>query len=196
MVFDLDDFGMDFVISDMTQSKDCRDALEVLKQSNPKLKVTLFTIPFYVTDEIKDWLLINSNWVQLAWHGFYHESNYECEKMTYAEFDKLMTDFKHLGPFFVRGFKAPGWQISDDIYRWLLDNDFWVADQSYNNHRRPGGLPAYVNHDGVFKVGDKEIEAWHGHTWNCVGNGIYETLDELLIKFKDVKEFKLITEVL
>lgn len=188
MIFDSDDFGANHVISDMCQSHDCRDMLMLFKEANPKFKATLFAIPGEMTPELLRWAGFNSTWIELAVHGLYHESNYECEEMSYREFDGLMRHSsltRIIDTGFVRGFKAPGWQISTDIYRWLSDRNYWVADQDYNDNRRPEALP-------VYKVGDNSI---HTHTWDCVGNGVYELRDQILEQIEDIKEFKFISEV-
>jgi hypothetical protein len=185
MIFDSDDFGCSRVISDMCQSHDCRDILDKLHLANLNFKATLFTIPGEMTPELYNWVSANSSWVQIAWHGFFHTSNYECETMTYKEFDDLMNSFSNVGFSYVRGFKAPGWQISNDIYEWLYDHDFWVADQPANKERRPKGLR-------VYEVGENSV---HTHTWDCVGNGVYELFPELLEKVKTHKEWKFISEV-
>lgn len=196
MVLEFDDFGASHVISDMCQAHDCRDVLDQLHYLNPKFKVTLFTIPGEMTQELLNWCDANRRWVELAVHGFYHSSNYECEKITYDEFDSLMVDFQQMiDTYFVHGFRAPGWQISDQALEWLYDHNWWVADQGYNDKRRPEGLAAYVNYDGVFKVDGKEVPAHHGHTWNCVGNGIYETFDYLQELVKSTSDFKFVSEV-
>lgn len=186
IVFDSDDFGANHVISDMCQSHDCRDVLDKLHILNPAFKATLFAIPFEMTFEMLNWCAANDSWVELAWHGFYHSSNYECEKMSYEEFDHIMAEFKNLGTHFVKGFKAPGWQISNDIYEWLYDNGWWVADQAYNDERRPKNLP-------VYKLGEGSI---HTHTWNCVGNGVYELYDQLVEQIKGETDFRFVSEVI
>lgn len=197
MIVDFDDFGVNRVISDQTQSHDCHDKLDQLHYANPGFKVTLFAIPAEMTYGLAEWCKTNSEWVQLSVHGIFHTTNYECERMTYEEFDEHI---KKLQPmidnYFVKGFKAPGWQISDDIYRWLVDHDYWVADQGYNDGRRPEGLKAYVNYDGVFKANGKEVEAYHGHCWDTVGNGIYEDYQRIEGLVKNATEFKFISEVL
>ena len=97
-----------------------------------------------------------------------------------------MRGFEQLwGQFFVKGFKAPGWQISNDIYEWLHDNDYWVADQENNDDRRPSELK-------VYKVGENSI---HTHTWDCVGNGVYELSEDIFKRIKGVKEFRFVSEV-
>lgn len=184
MVFEWDDFGADHIISNMCRTRDCRTELDKLHILNPRFKATLFTVPGEMTPELYNWCAANSSWIELAWHGFYHTSNYECEKMSYQEFDDLMNSFTPVGFAYTNGFRAPGWQISDQIYEWLYDHDFWVADQDYNDQRRPEKLK-------VYKVDDN----WHGHTWNCVGNGIEETLEQLKELVKNTADFKFASEV-
>lgn len=206
MIFDADDFGANHVISDQCQSHDCRDILDKLHYANPNFKATMFTIPGELTKELADWCKTNESWVELALHGFFHRDNWECSKMTYEEFNNLINEFQPMiDTYFVRGFKAPGWQISDDIYKWLLDNGWWVADQSYNNDRRPMDLSAYINNNGEFFAwprgfGDGDFwisqDGVHTHTWDCVGNGVYELYNDLESKIKTATDFKFISEVL
>lgn len=202
--FDADDFGCNHEISDICQSHDCRDVLLEFKKANPAFKATLFAIPGEMTPELVAWSINNRDWIELAWHGFFHSSNYECEKMTYGDFVNDMTIMqKMFHGVFVNGFKAPGWQISDACYRWLKDNGWWVADKSYNDARRPEGLRAYVNREGNdFFVtrgkGDVEFDGQgsHHHCWNCVGNGVYEQFDHIINLIKDETEFKFVSEVI
>lgn len=190
IVFDSDDFGANHVISDMCQSHDCRDVLDRLHIINPAFKATLFAIPGEMTWELIEWCAANSSWIELAYHGIFHSSNYECEKMKYEEFSKYMSIFDiAYGTCFAGGFKAPGWQISDACFEWLYDHGWWVADQPYNNERRPKGLPVYI-------IGENpEITSIHTHTWNCVGNGVYELEPQLIEEIKDETEFRFVSEV-
>ena len=186
----------------MCQSHDCRERLDQLHYANPDFKVTLFAIPGEMTQEILNWCRANRSWVELAVHGFYHTSNYECDNITYEEFnDKMLELGDIIDIYFVKGFKAPGWQISEGAYSWLKDNGWWIADQSYNNDRRPKEIPAYVNNGGEFyvQIDDSTLEtvaAWHGHTWDCVGNGIYETFDRVKSAVEGANEFKFVSEIL
>lgn len=188
IVFDSDDFGCNHVISDMCQSHDCRDALLHFKEVNPLFRATLFAIPGEMTKELLLWSKENEDWIELAFHGMFHTSNYECDKLTFDEFDRLWTnnDFDYImGEYFVQGFKAPGWQISDGVYRWLDTHGFWVADQPYNDNRRPQTLPVYhINENSI-----------HTHTWDCVGNGVYELNDEIEARIKDETDFRFVSEM-
>lgn len=184
--FDSDDFGCSHVISDQCQSHDCRDMLQSFKNHNKYFKATLFAIPGEMTAELTAWCQLNRDWIELAVHGFFHRSNYECEKLSYDDFDFLMNEFKDItNTCFVKGFKAPGWQVGDEVYAWLKDNGYWVADQDYNDDRRPKKLP-------VYKVDEFSI---HTHTWNCVGNGVYELHDEIIKRIKGETDFRFVSEV-
>lgn len=187
-VFDSDDFGCNHVISPITQSHDCRDILTSLHMANPNFKATLFTIPGEVTVEMLSWAAANRDWIELAWHGFYHRDNYECAEMSYEEFEAKMNGFQQLfGNFFVQGFKAPGWQIGDEVRRWLKDNGYWLADHVDNGQKR---LEFPMK---TYKVGENSV---HTHTWDCVGNGVYELADSLLEQVKETKDWKFVSEVL
>ena len=175
LIFDLDDWGFDH---------DCRLELEKLKEINPKFKVTLFTIPSKTTIEMLKWADDNSYWVEIVQHGWDHHSNYECETWTYVETLKYLAE---CAPYFrVKGFKAPGWQISDDCLQALRDMGYWVADQEYNDSRRPLDLKTY-------KVGPN---SYHGHTWDCgCDNGINEDWDNIVSRVKNETDFKFVSEV-
>lgn len=205
MIFEWDDFGCDHVISDKCQSHDCRDQLMRLKELNPDFKATLFAIPGEMTPELMGWAS-GQNWIELAVHGFMHNSNYECEKLSYEDFDYLMGIFNPvISTAFEQIFRAPGWQISDGAIKWLQEKGWIFCDQGYNDDRRPAYMNAYVNYDGQFtvspKVGDpREVEAYHGHTWN-VGtagnepNGIYEDFDKVQDLVKKADSFQFISEL-
>lgn len=197
LVMEWDDFGADHFISDQCQSHDCRKALDDLHRLNPAFKATLFAIPGEMTPELLRWCRLNDSWIELAVHGIYHTSNYECEKMTYADFDTLIASMEQtLNYNFVKGFRAPGWQISNDVYTWLLDHGWWVADQGYNDARRPKELSAYVHYDGDnFKVNGNDVDAYHGHVWDVGWNGIYEDTEKVTRLVENTKEFKFVSEL-
>lgn len=197
MLFEWDDFGCDHIISDMCQSHDCRDQLKRLKDLNKDFKATLFAIPGEMTPELMSWCQMNASWIQLAVHGFFHSSNYECHEMSYDDFDFMMGSFDAvIGKNFVRVFRAPGWQISDGALKWLADHNWIVADQAYNDHRRPLNAKSYVYNDTekTYRIGGKPVEAYHGHTWNVGWNGIYEDYDKAADLVKNCKDFKFVTE--
>jgi hypothetical protein len=113
-----------------------------------------------------------------------HADNYECSKWSESECEIILKIA--LMHRFVKVFKAPGWQISDGCYEACLKNDIIVADQPYNEKRRPKGLK-------VYEVGDN---SYHGHTWDCgCNNGIYEDWENIVLFINGEKEFKFISEL-
>lgn len=206
MIFEWDDFGCNHEISDICQSHDCRDQLERLRRVNPAFKATLFAIPAEMTVELLAWSQANADWIELGVHGFFHQSNYECEKMSYEDFDYLIAQFAMIiNRNFKQLFRAPGWQISDGIMKWLQERGWILADQGYNDDRRPKYINAYVNYNGHFQVQHKdgqakEVEAYHGHVWNVgsVGsepNGIYEDYDKVEEFVRDADKFQFVSEL-
>lgn len=198
MIFEWDDFGANHIISDQCQSHDCRDYLYRLKDINPAFKATMFAIPGEMTPELTNWCMDNGDWIELAVHGFFHTSNYECEKIGYEVFGESIEEVMKVDAF-KKIFRAPGWQISDEALRWLADNGWIICDQGYNDERRPHYAKAYVNYDGKFIARhsgkEEEIEAYHGHTWDVGWNGIYEDFENVSALVASKDEFKFISEV-
>lgn len=196
MIFEWDDFGANHKISEQTQSHDCRDKLDQLHYANPNFKATLFAIPGEMTMELLRWCKANEGWIELAVHGFYHTTNWECYEMTYEEFGENMQEFgEMLETSFKKIFRAPGWQISTDAMRWLADHDWLIADQGYNDDRRPE-MRAYVNYDGNFQLDGQDVEAYHGHTWDVGWNGIYEDYENVVARVKEAEDIKFLSELL
>lgn len=207
MIFEWDDFGCNHKISDQCQSHDCRDKLDELHALNPNFKATLFAIPWEMTPELALWCHMNKSWIEVAVHGFGHKSNYECEKMTYDEMKQGLQLVWGMWPTtFTRIFRAPGWQISDDCLRYLAENDWIIADQDYNNDRRPEKARNYLHDFEAEKQGEQKfyilkdgvrhyVDAWHGHTWSVGWNGIEESFDEVKELVMKTKNFKFVSEV-
>jgi len=173
IILDLDDFCED---------NNGLDMLFQLRAKVPGFKVNLFTIPgrcsypfFAAVREI--------DWIDMIPHGYKHPHSRECEHWTYSESREYLEYVSYMG--FTKGFKAPGWQISDGMYEALVEFNFWVADQAYNNHRRPPELRAYIL-DAPNKV--------HGHIGHMGGHNanalelIYGDLLKLRSEFKFIKD--------
>jgi hypothetical protein len=147
-----------------------------LKEIRPDFKCTLFAVPALGSP---DFWASHPDWVELAVHGWDHHSVYECADWRYAKMDRLLAE-PIIRLYFVEGFCAPGWQISDDCYRVLLDRGWWVADQHLEDGRRPAGLRTYFYEDGN----------WHGHVQNVCGNGLQETWGEVCEKVRNAPSFE------
>jgi len=168
-VFDLDDF---YYIYD----RNVLSELFYLKTLYPLMKVTLFTVPnhpdsSYVTmHNFLKLLEPLSDWIQLACHGWHHKTPTEAMAWTVEETKKCLDKWnvwvERYPKLCVKGFKAPGWQISRDAYQGLLEYGYWVADHTtsaytengvLNKDRRPPELKYFdVDHPWIL----------HGHTWD------------------------------
>lgn len=178
MICDFDDFSI---------SENRLDLLLQLKDANPKFKCTLFAIPGQGSDAFWDEVPL---WCELAVHGWMHPSSTECAKWTYERTEQMIAE-KPLR--FVRGFKAPGWQVSDQTYMALRDYGWWIADHWENNPRRPDSLASHVVTPEA-AVGRSD-DHWHGHIPDVCGNGIAQTFDALREKVTAAESFEFVSEV-
>lgn len=171
MIVDFDDFH---------ECNHRLDLLAVLREANPAFRCTLFAIPALGSASFWDSV---PDWCELAVHGWGHSTPYECVGWSYDQMYRLMENRPHQ---FVKGFKAPGWQISDGCYSALSAGGWWLADQHYNDGRRPEGLRVHCLDDG---------DHWHGHIQNVCGNGIEERFPALLSAVRSAETFDLISEI-
>jgi hypothetical protein len=123
---------------DYCQDNDGGGILEEIHDKNPNFRILLFTIvgrcsPYWIEQKKK------IDWIRLAPHGWFHETSRECENWTYEQSKEYLEKIEPLG--LEKIFKAPGWQISDGMYQALLEKGYTVADQHYNDYRRPKNLP-------------------------------------------------------
>ena len=126
---------------DFSEENQGWDYLAKIKEEVPNFKISMFTILGQCSDE---WVeeMKEYDWIDMIPHGWMHETPLKCQKWTYERSKQYLGSIEHLG--LTRGFKAPGWQISDGMYKALLEEEYWVADQPYNNDRRPKDLKVYI----------------------------------------------------
>ena len=161
-------------LDDFIQAGTGWSRLRVLKSRIPKFRVTLFTIVGRVSqDFVKE--VQDVGFANVVPHGWLHLTPRECERWTYEESMRYLDKIEPWG--MTQGFKAPGWQISDGMYRALLERGYWVADQAYNNHRRPPKLPVYLL-DSPNKI--------HGHLGHLGGYNSNE-LDLIMPEIMQVR---------
>lgn len=165
------------------------ERLLALKEANQRFRATLFAIPMAGSQEF--WHRFgqeHGDWLELAVHGWKHgdppTDGGECKNWSRDEMAACIARTARLP--FAHGFCAPGWQISDGCYQVLLEEGWWVSDQSYNDHRRPRGLR-------VHRLGDGDH--WHGHCQNVCGNGLEETFDEVYARVVAASSFELVSEM-
>lgn len=172
MIFDWDDFH---------ESNHQYELLLQLKDLRPDFKCTMFAVPALGSPGF--WEEVPS-WIELAVHGWAHGSVYECAHWSHDRMETLL-DNPIIQEFFVEGFKAPGWQISDDCYRVLMERGWWVGDHWDNNDRRPKYLLTHV-------VGGENH--WHGHVQDVCGNGLEETFSTVCGLVRDTDTFEFVSE--
>lgn len=175
MIFDWHDFS---------ESTNRLDLLHQLKAANDLFKCTVFAVPALGKKEF--WESV-PRFIELAVHGWRHPDPMECATWSRERMERLL-DEPVVNRHFVRGFCAPGWQINEDIFDVLNERGWWVADQHYEDDRRPSGLRTYFHEDDP-------ADRWHGHTHNVCGNGIEETFDEVLARVREATEFFFVSEV-
>ena len=145
------------------------------KAKYPKFQVNMFAIPGRMTQGFLDLLKPHRDWIDLCVHGWKHDDNFEAQKWDEYKANLYLQRAEDMGAF-SKVFKAPGWQItypqpynenpdpskpvnSDPqlVYRVLKERGYIVADQEYNNDKRPKDLKVYlVSHPWCV----------HGHTWD------------------------------
>jgi hypothetical protein len=160
------------------------DLLELLRGINPEFRCTVFAIPARGSEEF--WRS-TPDWIELAVHGWEHPHPREAEDWSYEQANFVMDYCEEL---FVHGFKAPGWQISDETYRAASDRGWWIADHWDNDERRPAGQLVHRIAPDYATNGDH----WHGHIPNVCGNGIEETYHILSQRVAAAESFDLISE--
>jgi hypothetical protein len=127
------------------------ELIENLKEKIPNLKLNLFAIPGQCSmtflDDMREY-----DWIRLYPHGYMHSTSREFENWGYKRFNFYLGQLER-GEW-PKLWKSPGWQSSQDVLQCLADREWAIADQEYNNQRRPENLRAYLL-DAPYKI--------HGH---------------------------------
>ena len=160
--------------------------LQEVKKANPAFKISLFAIPKLGSDDFWNGFM-EYDWIELCPHGLFHPTPRECQNWTYEQSLRYLDGIEHLG--WAKIFKAPGWQISDGMYKALVEKGYAVADQIYNNSRRPKELQTYLldNSNKLhFHIGNLG-----GINQNDISKSIY-FLKNLKGNFKFISEYLLL----
>lgn len=171
---------------DYCEEENRLDLLEKLRALNPAFRCTVFAIP--ARGSVAFWES-TPDWIELAVHGWAHPHPYEAARWTERDAVFVMAYCDNL---FAHGFKAPGWQISDDTYRAATKCGWWIADHWDNDHRRPAGQLTHV----ISRAAGAGVDPdhWHGHIPDVCGNGIGETFSVLAERVAAATSFELISE--
>lgn len=178
MIFDTDD---------LYQGHDRMDLLHQFHDANPRFRMTAFAVPALCPDEYVESL---PAWIQVVPHGWEHgdppRDGGECKNWSYERMFELIYTIEWRSARWARGFKAPGWQISTEAMNALGDAGWWLADQRYNDQRRPVGLRIHCEGQG---------DHVHSHVQNVCGNGLEECFPMYLEKIRCAEVFELISEI-
>lgn len=135
---------------DFCESNSDWRTLRAIKEANPDFKITLFTIPGLCSEQfIKE--MKQFDWIKMVPHGWLHPHPREQQDITYEEALEYLDKIEKYG--LEKGYKAPGWQISDGMYKALKERGYWVADQHYNDQRRPAGMRVEYPGDHHYHIG-------------------------------------------
>lgn len=207
IITDLDDF------CDDERSLESLILLDKLKEELPTFKATLFTIPARCSIGFIQVMKDTRPWLDLVPHGWQHNTNRECQKWNRLACLDALTEARAKG-LTTKGFKAPGWQISAGCYEALELLGYWVADQEYNDRRRPVDLSAYVIYPGVDRlaalayrgankpataISGSHGRAIHGHIGHLGGhnpNALELIYDQILEAGRKDPDFRFIDEVM
>ena len=155
--------AMVFELDDLCDEYDPYDELVRLRQDYPNLRVTLFAIPGRCSPE----LLARYkalDWVELGVHGYYH-SSCECIVWGFDEACEKLSELEALG--WTKLFKAPGWQINEEVYKAIHFMGWAIADHA---------TFAWTSKDlpilrYTYNLPGNGVQSYHGHTWETNNNG-------------------------
>lgn len=186
------------------------DLLLRLKETYPKLKVTLFTIPYDYAYEsqVAGRIMRKStlkaikkelSWLEIVPHGLVHMPK-EFEKCDYETMrdhviPAIDEAFKKDGLPYVKGFKAPFWLWNKQVVKALDDSGWWGA---VDPEQKMLKTKKYYEHtlgiDAPFMESTKDVLKLHGHI-TPTNNGIEKCFVNLF-KMPADAEFKFASELL
>ncbi len=164
-----------------------------MKATYPKFKCTLFSIPGRISEQMVE-LIKPLDWIQHAVHGWKHETNFEVRDWDEYQCNLYLNKAEAMG-LFVKGFKAPGWEMSDTMRKVLLERDYWLAEHAKNDDHVKKEFPNLK----VYST----THPWcmHGHTWPMPSqdpmyrNGTKQFIEEHGLPFNQETEFHFIDDI-
>lgn len=198
---DLDDFCEEY----MTERE--WNLLHELRRIYPDFKVTMFTIPAKSSPQWLRWVKKQYPWIEMAIHGTYHENQDEwivSGKKAKEMLDKILWIYND--EVFCRGFKAPWWKISYDMYNVLRKNGFWVALNKTNKFIKGEPQLTYIYDCGDEVLPDIHyrnsfFDTWHGHVQSQkefgakIPNGLEDIFDLISKTWHHQARFSFVSEL-
>jgi hypothetical protein len=164
---------------DLCDENDDLDTLKRLKERDYGFKVTLFAIPTRCSDKLLK-RYAGCDWIQLGIHGWRH-ARHECLAWTSEETEEKL--FKSFGiyPDFAQVFKAPNWEICDEVYAGCKKKNVAVADHIRNIIIMPSDMPHYIYN---LRLRNDKYQRMHGHIQAFMNTGLAEAYDSTWSKIK------------
>jgi hypothetical protein len=162
---------MDF--DDLCDANEDFDTLRRLKDRDAGFKVTLFAIPTRCSDELFARYDKERDWIQLGMHGWRH-ARHECLGWTSEETEDKLKLARAIYPNFAPVFKAPNWEMCDEVYAGCLKSDVGVADHIRNMLILPEGVMHYIYN---VRLRNDHLTRMHGHIQPFANTGLAEAYD-------------------
>ena len=168
---------------------------EKLHEMYPSIKLSMFYIPadieyFNRLDEVqkeqsKNMIkkVVSDGWIELIPHGVTHikdefkNATYENMELTIKAYEE---HFKIIGCPYIKGFKAPYWEMSKEAIKCLDDNGWFLAI----DRNQPQSIKAKKNYEYNWNVADpfpkgQKVIKGHGHISPPSSNNIVACLENL-----------------
>ena len=187
------------------------DLLMTLKEAYPKLKVSLFTIPYdfayekevsgrIMREKTLEAIKKQLDWLEIIPHGLLHFPK-EFEKCDYETMKNYVLPsideaFKKDGLPYVKGFKPPYWLWNKEVIRVLDEADWWGAiDRTKLKEPKTKRYYVYTHSiDEPFNESTLDLLKLHGHISVQSANNIEKCLPNLF-KMPADAEFKFASEM-
>ena len=187
------------------------DLLAELKEHFPKLKVSLFFIPFdaryesnavyrmFRKESIEN-LKKNLDWIQIIPHGLTHmerefkKADKQSMRLTLKAIDEI---FRKEGIPYEKGFKAPYWQWNQDVVDVLDKKGWWGAIDTRNTAmiRTKKFYKNFYSCNEQFWLSDRDVIKIHGHMDGKSDNDV-EKCFMAFMKIPTDAEFNFVTDYL
>jgi len=165
---------------DFSETNNRLDWLWMLKNEFPYFKVNLFTVPSQCSNEFIEYIG-GLSWIQLCMHGYSHKHN-EDVSLKFLQNRARLHQTYHFAPIY----RAPYWQLSDVMYEKLKKLKYKIM--LHPDDPRDG-----IKYNWNIKDSPPPLNILrgHGHIQDTQGNGLIETMENIMKLPKDTK-FKFI----
>lgn len=106
---------------DVYEGNDEWEEFVKLHEEFPNIKLTFFVITGKCSDEFLK--KIKTDWIQLVFHSWEHSGVWLT--WTKEEAKEWLLKFQSYG--FEKGFKAPGWKLTQNLIDACMELDFWIG---------------------------------------------------------------------